>query len=351
MAAAPGAAALPITAPPALSPPAVPHVFTRVTLPGEDNTLDYVAVSAATAVVRGLPLLGWVDSSAVQANTRAAPLLSVAGCVCLSTYVEDKSSPVGRALLALSELLAVPTLVLLGRCADACESLRMFAVPLTNYDDWVDKLKPALARIPHPSPFILGGGELVEANVFATPAIPAVAAVAAIAAVPAVRRNRAQGIVGVPAIRAVPAIPGRAAVPASSPPDLLWWSLVPLSSSYDEDLLPLASFWRRGMAAPDRTSVTARSDPASRVQAISSILYRHLGSILHDRKASHAQRARAMLHSGDQLQTLPASLRAGVFHSAGLESELADDFAYSQGAERHARARRHGRHGGRSAHR
>jgi hypothetical protein len=188
MAAAPGPAAPPITAPPALSPPAVPHVFTRVTLPGEDNTLDYVAVSAATAVVRGLPLLGWVDSSAVQANTRAAPLLSVAGCVCLSTYVEDKSSPVGRALLALSELLAVPTLVLLGRCADACESLRMFAVPLTNYDDWVDKLKPALARIPHPSPFILGGGELVEANAFATPAIPAVAAVAAIAAVPAVRR-------------------------------------------------------------------------------------------------------------------------------------------------------------------
>jgi hypothetical protein len=42
---------------------------------------------------------------------------------------------------------------------------------------------------------------------------------------------------------------------------------VPLSSSYDsESVLPLAAVWRRGMAAPDRTSVAARSDPASRVQ-------------------------------------------------------------------------------------
>jgi hypothetical protein len=116
------------------------------------------------------------------------------------------------------------------------------------------------------------------------------------------RRNRARGVIGVAAIPAVAAIPGQPAVPASSPPDLLWWSLVPLSSLYDSSsALPLAEFWRRSMAAPDRSSVAARSDPSSRVQAISSILYRHLGSILNDRKASHAQRARAMLHSGEQL--------------------------------------------------
>jgi hypothetical protein len=53
--------------PPPLPPPHVAHVFTRVNIPGEDDALDFVAVSAAAGAVRGLPHLGWVDSSAVSA--------------------------------------------------------------------------------------------------------------------------------------------------------------------------------------------------------------------------------------------------------------------------------------------
>jgi hypothetical protein len=260
MAAQPPPAIAPGPAAPALPAPLVPHNFTRVTLPAEDNTLDYVAIGSSATVVRGLPKLGWVDSSVAIANTMAAPLLSIAGCLCLAVFAEDVNRPVARALLALADLLAVPTLALLNRCADACDMLRLFSVPLLERQDWVDKLVPALARIPSPSPFLLGAGELVEANAFATAAIPAVAAVPARAAIPAVRRNRARGILGAARVPAVAAIPGQAAVPASSPPDLLWWSLVPLSSSYDSSsALPLAQFWRRGMAAPDRSSVAARS--------------------------------------------------------------------------------------------
>jgi hypothetical protein len=47
-----------------LFPPHVAHIFTRVTIPGEDDTLDYVAVPATAGVVKGLPDLGWRNSSA-----------------------------------------------------------------------------------------------------------------------------------------------------------------------------------------------------------------------------------------------------------------------------------------------
>jgi hypothetical protein len=227
MAAQPPPAIAPGPAAPALPAPLVPHNFTRVTLPAEDNTLDYVAIGSSATVVRGLPKLGWVDSSVAIANTMAAPLLSIAGCLCLAVFAEDVNRPVARALLALADLLAVPTLALLNRCADACDMLRLFSVPLLERQDWVDKLVPALARIPSPSPFLLGAGELVEANAFATAAIPAVAAVPARAAIPAVRRNRARGILGaarVPAVDAADAIvldaaPATPAL-ASPPPDL-----------------------------------------------------------------------------------------------------------------------------------
>ena len=72
---------------PPLPPPALAHVLTRPRVttvrPGLDDTLDYVRrrVDAACAVVKGLPTLGWVDSSSVRANTKAVPLLSIAGVV------------------------------------------------------------------------------------------------------------------------------------------------------------------------------------------------------------------------------------------------------------------------------
>jgi hypothetical protein len=87
------AAALPIQpiAPaavlPGLAPPAVPHRFAAIILPGADNTKDYVAVAFDAAIITGLPQLGWLDSSAVIAGTRAAPRLSIAGLVGLPAFL------------------------------------------------------------------------------------------------------------------------------------------------------------------------------------------------------------------------------------------------------------------------
>ena len=99
-----GAAA---AAAPALAAPAVPHIFRRVTLPGVDNSLDYLAVDVATDVVRGLPMLGWIDSSSMIAGTRAAPALSIAGGICRPAFVEDTGSALGAAMLALSEITSM----------------------------------------------------------------------------------------------------------------------------------------------------------------------------------------------------------------------------------------------------
>jgi hypothetical protein len=312
-----------------LLPPHVAHLFTRVTIPGEDDALDYVAVAATAGVVKGLPDLGWKDSSAQVAGSRAAPLLSIAAQVCLPVFLEDPNSPLARTIRALAEVTVVPTLPLLGRCADTCESLRLFAVPLTRSEVWDDKLAPALARIPHPSPFALAAGEMMEANPFEIPAVAAVAAVPARAAVRAVRGGRgAAARPAVPARRAVAAV---AAVPARRPAELEWWALTTVGSVYNADhVFPLAGLWRRGAAAPDRTSSLARFDAVSRVQAVSSIIYRHLGWILHDREATHAQRARALRHSSERLMAMPAPLRAGCFDPDGLEAELADDYSYSK---------------------
>jgi hypothetical protein len=330
MAAIPPAPAVPpppiIQAP--LPPPHVAHVFTRVNIPGEDDALDYLAVSAAAGVVRGLPHLGWVDSSSVIAATRAAPCLAIAAYVSLPGFLEDQGTPAARTIKGLAEVTVVPSLPYLQRCADACESLRLFSVPITRTDVWEDKFSPALARIPHPSPFSIAAGELVEANPFEIPAVAAVAAVAARAAVRAVRGRGAAARPAVPARRAVAAV---AAVPARRPAELEWWAATTVGSVYDSDsVFPLKGLWRRGAAAPDRTSSLARFDAASRVQAVSSIIYRHLGWILHDPTASHAQRARALRHSSERLYTMPDPLRSGSFSPDALETEFADDYSYGK---------------------
>jgi hypothetical protein len=86
---APGLGGQAAGAAPGLVPPGVPHAFTRVTLPGLDNTMDYVATLATCPAVAGLPMLGWRDSSAVIAHTMAVPLLSIAGVVCLPAFLEE----------------------------------------------------------------------------------------------------------------------------------------------------------------------------------------------------------------------------------------------------------------------
>jgi hypothetical protein len=132
--------------PPALVPPAVKHTFTRVVLPGADNTLDYVAVPRECKVVSGLPRLGWRDSSAAVANTQAAPMLSIAGAVCLPAFFSRLGAGPTAALELLSELLVVCSLIFLGRCADTCASLSLFDIPLDNMRDWGSKLSASLRR-------------------------------------------------------------------------------------------------------------------------------------------------------------------------------------------------------------
>jgi hypothetical protein len=190
---------------PPLPPPATPHTFSRVILPGRNNQLDYVAVRADATVVKGLPALGWVDSSATRASTKAVPLLQLAGAVCLPAFLGDPTTPTVATMLALSEITLVPALALVQRCADACDSLGMFAVPISRTDVWIAKLTPALARAPSPSPFEIRAGELMEANPFEVAAVAAVAAVPAIPRVPAVRARGARAAGGARA--AIPAIP------------------------------------------------------------------------------------------------------------------------------------------------
>jgi hypothetical protein len=193
------APAAPPPATPALVPPAVPHVFTRVTLPGLDNTLDFVAVSSDCLVVSGLPDLGWEDSSAVQANTRAVPLLTAAGTLCLPAFLAKLGDAPTVSIENLGECTVRPTLALLNRCADACASLDLLRQPKRSMREWCTHLSPALARLPTPSPFRLGAGELEEANAFR---VAGVAAVRAVAAVPAIAARR--GGRGRAAVRRVP---------------------------------------------------------------------------------------------------------------------------------------------------
>jgi hypothetical protein len=215
------AAALPIQpiAPaavlPGLAPPAVPHRFAAIILPGADNTKDYVAVAFDAAIITGLPQLGWLDSSAVIAGTRAAPRLSIAGLVGLPAFLERLGDPATIAMEQLDEVTMTPSLAFLDRCADCCASLALFDVAFTDTRSWAAQLSPALARLPSPSPFMLRGGDLVEANPFATPAVAAVAGIPAVPAVAAVRATRAAP--GRPRVPGRPAVAAVAAVPARSP--------------------------------------------------------------------------------------------------------------------------------------
>ena len=298
-------------------------------MPGQDNELDYVAIAVSAAPVKGLPTLGWVDSSAVLANTRAVPLLSLSGAVCLPAFFEDGLAPASRTMLQLSEITAVPSLAFVQRCSEACEGLKLFATPLDHSMDWEGKLVPALRRVPSPSPFAFGAGDLYEVNAFSIAGVGAVAAVPARPAVPASGRGGAR----VAAVPATPAIPGVAAVPGRLPADLVWWSLVKVGDCHDgSSTLPLKRMWHRGQMAPDRSSVNARDDLTSRVQAVSATLYRHLGALMNDTDATHPQRARAMRHLGDRLSTLPDELRSGSFNPDVLEAEVTDDLAYSMKA-------------------
>ena len=95
---APAAGATPNTMP----APAQPHSFTRVTVPGTDKELDYVSVAKGADVVKAFPKLGWVDSSSIAVDTVAAPLLSVAGVVCLPAFLEDPTTPASRTILGLA---------------------------------------------------------------------------------------------------------------------------------------------------------------------------------------------------------------------------------------------------------
>ena len=101
-------------------------------------------ICTLSGIIKAFPSLGWVDSSAVAANTKAAPLLALAGVVCLPAHLEDSSTPASQTILGLSEITAIPTLAYLNRCADTCSSLGLFTVPLTHTEDWISKLTPAL---------------------------------------------------------------------------------------------------------------------------------------------------------------------------------------------------------------
>ena len=92
---APAAGATPSTLP----APALHHSFSRVTVPGTDKELDYVSVAKGADVVKAFPKLGWVDSSAITADTVAAPLLSIAGVVCLPAFLEDPTTPASRTIV------------------------------------------------------------------------------------------------------------------------------------------------------------------------------------------------------------------------------------------------------------
>jgi hypothetical protein len=310
---------------PPLPPPATPHTFNRVVVAGVDNELDYVSVRADASVIKGLPRLGWVASP--RPNEKAAPLLSLAGYLCIPSFFEDEYALASRAMLNLGEVTMVPSLALLDRCADALDSLKMFSVPLSDTKDFEDKLIPALARAPSPSPFALLAGELLEANPFSVLGTPGVPGVPGVRAVPARGRGAARvpAVRGVAAIPAVPPVPGRA-----GPPDLEWWSLVKLGDSYDSSsVLPMLDLWRRSALAPDRTSIAARSNPTSRVTAISAILFNHLGWLAGDSAATHPRRARKLRLGGERLRALPEELRSGSFDLDILETEAADDFTYS----------------------
>ena len=131
-----------------LPAPGTRHSFVRVNVPGTESELDFVAIGADASLVKGLPALGWIDASAARANTKAAPLLTIAGAVCLPAFINDPADPAMKVILALREITAVPSLAFVARCADACDSLGLFDIPQRHAMDWEAHLSKALARTP-----------------------------------------------------------------------------------------------------------------------------------------------------------------------------------------------------------
>ena len=85
----------------------------------------------------------------------------------------------------------------MSRAADALEGLGLLDKVYQRHSAFLDAWEVALPRVPSPSPFELGAGELSEPSAFLTggspfiPAVAPIAAVAPVARVPAVRaRNK-----------------------------------------------------------------------------------------------------------------------------------------------------------------
>ena len=171
--------------PAALALPAVAHVLTRCNIPGADNSLDYVYAPNGAKLISAFPKLGWIDATSVAPGLKAAPALAIQGVTCCAAF-GDWDGAALRPLLALSELTTSFTLAYMSRAADALEGLGLLDKVYQRHSAFLDAWEVALPRVPSPSPFELGAGELSEPSAFLTggsPLIPAVAPVAAIALV------------------------------------------------------------------------------------------------------------------------------------------------------------------------
>ena len=331
-----------------LAPPAIPHVFTRCAPPTGLPELDYLRVDARCAARRALPDLGWLDAGPAHPGEVAAPALVLQAVLCLPMHV-DEGAVASRTILAMSELTTMVTPGFLGQCADAYESLGVFAVVFTSTRLLQDKLEAALPRAPSPSPFLLGVGDLETPSPFfygGTARVLAVAAVAGIAAIPAVVavagrravRGGAPAVAAVRGQRAVAAVPpvlavaAAAAVPPSRPGELIWLNLVQLKARLDTtSIFPLAAFLSLGLAAPDRCSQVARNDPTSHVRGVADALLTGLCAHLGIRSSSvgDAAAARQFPSFSDALELLPIALRSHSFLTDSKEAELIDAISYS----------------------
>ena len=329
------------------APPGVPHVFIRCAPPTGLPELDYLRVDARCAARRALPDLGWLDAGPAHPGEVAAPALVLQAVLCLPMHV-DEGVVASRTILAMSELTTMVTPGFLGQCADAYESLGVFAVVFTSTRLLQDRLEAALPRAPSPSPFLLGVGDLETpspfffggtarvlavapvAGIAAIPAVVAVAAVRARAGVPAVRAVR-----GRPAVAAVAPVPGvaaAAAVPPSRPTELTWLHLVQLKARLDNtSIFPFSAFLSLGLAAPDRCSQVARSDPTSHVRGVADALLTGLCTHLGTRSSAvgDAAAARQFPAFSDALELLPIALRSHSFLTDSKEAELIDAISYS----------------------
>ena len=328
--------------PAALNAPAVAHGFTRCNLPGADNTLDYIYAASGAKLVSAFPKLGWLDASSVAPGSKAAPALAVQGVTCCSAFGDWDGAALQPALRQ-SELTVSFSLAYMSRAADTLDGLGLLDRAHHHFQSFLDTLEVALPRVPSPSPFELGAGDLVELSPFLQGGSPGIAAVAPVAAVlaqarvPAVRANAARGIAGsaaIPAVvarRAVLGVAAVPAVPASGPAELEWWSLVQVGHVVDkQSLFPFALFCRRGLVALDRCSPAARADATSRVRAVADSLAGYLSA---DASAppGAAVLARLFRRTHHRILALPDELRSGSFDPDELEMELMDDVAYVSG--------------------